>query len=44
MAPRWAGWRLIHAGRQLRIGPIAFWVVVGTLVIMAVWTVATATY
>src|SRR6516165_7260935 len=43
-APRWAGWRLIHAGRQLRIGPIAFWVVVGTLVIMAVWSISTATY
>jgi len=35
---------LVHAGRQVRIGPIAFWVVVGTLVIMAVWTVSTATY
>ena len=33
-----------HAGRQLRLGPIAFWIVVGTAVIMAVWTVATATY
>ena len=44
MAPRWAGLRLIHAGRQLRIGPIAFWVVVGTLVIMAAWTISTATY
>ena len=44
MAPRWAGLSLIHAGRQLRIGPIAFWVVVGTLVIMAVWTISTATY
>lgn len=33
-----------HAGRQLRLGPIAFWIVVGTLVIMGVWTVATATY
>src|SRR5215468_3977884 len=44
VAPRWAGLRLIHAGRQLRIGPIAFWVVVGTLVIMAVWTISTATY
>jgi murein DD-endopeptidase MepM/ murein hydrolase activator NlpD len=33
-----------HAGRQLRLGPIAFWVVVGTLVIMAVWTITTATY
>ncbi len=35
---------LAHAGRQLRIGPIAFWVVVGTLVIMAAWTLTTATY
>lgn len=33
-----------HAGQQLRIGPIAFWIVVGTLVIMAVWTIGTATY
>src|SRR5215471_16041440 len=33
-----------HAGRQLRLGPVAFWTVVGTLVIMAVWSVATATY
>jgi murein DD-endopeptidase MepM/ murein hydrolase activator NlpD len=39
-----ADYTLAHAGRQLRIGPIAFWVVVGTLVIMAVWTVTTATY
>src|SRR6266487_6677355 len=44
VAPRWAGLSLVHAGRQLRIGPIAFWVVVGTLVIMAVWTITTATY
>jgi murein DD-endopeptidase MepM/ murein hydrolase activator NlpD len=43
-APRWAGWNLVHAGRQLRIGPIAFWVVVGTLVIMAGWSISTATY
>jgi murein DD-endopeptidase MepM/ murein hydrolase activator NlpD len=35
---------LAHAGRQLRLGPIAFWVVVGTLVIMAIWTLTTATY
>jgi murein DD-endopeptidase MepM/ murein hydrolase activator NlpD len=44
MPPRWAGLSLVHAGRQLRIGPIAFWVVVGTLVLMAAWTVTTATY
>ena len=33
-----------HAGRQVRLGPIAFWIVVGSLVIMAVWTIATGTY
>src|SRR5436853_7113111 len=35
---------LVHAGRQVRLGPVAFWIVVGTLVIMAVWTATTATY
>jgi murein DD-endopeptidase MepM/ murein hydrolase activator NlpD len=39
-----ADYTLLHAGRQLRIGPIAFWVVVGTLVIMAAWSITTATY
>ena len=31
-------------GVSSALGPIAFWVVVGTLVIMAVWTITTATY
>src|SRR6185437_7536245 len=38
------GYTLVHGGRQVRIGPIAFWIVVGTLVVMAVWSVATGTY
>src|SRR5580704_9897815 len=33
-----------HGGRQFRIGPVAFWTVVGTLVIMAGWSIVTATY
>lgn len=33
-----------HGGRQIRIGPVAFWTVVGTLMIMAAWSVVTATY
>jgi murein DD-endopeptidase MepM/ murein hydrolase activator NlpD len=33
-----------HGSRQVRIGPVAFWTVVGTLVIMAGWSVMTATY
>jgi murein DD-endopeptidase MepM/ murein hydrolase activator NlpD len=39
-----ADYTLVHAGRQVRIGPIAFWIVVGTLVIMAAWSITTATY
>jgi murein DD-endopeptidase MepM/ murein hydrolase activator NlpD len=33
-----------HAGRQFRIGPVAFWTVVGAVVVMAGWSVITATY
>jgi murein DD-endopeptidase MepM/ murein hydrolase activator NlpD len=39
-----ADFTLCHGGRQLRIGPIAFWIGVGTLVIMAAWSIVTATY
>jgi murein DD-endopeptidase MepM/ murein hydrolase activator NlpD len=35
---------LMHGGRQIRIGPVAFWIVVGSLVIMGVWSIATGTY
>ncbi len=35
---------LVHGGRQVRIGPVAFWIVVGTLVVMAVWSLATGSY
>jgi murein DD-endopeptidase MepM/ murein hydrolase activator NlpD len=33
-----------HAGRQFRLGPVAFWSAIGTLVVMAAWTLATASY
>ena len=39
-----SGYTLVHGGRQVRIGPVAFWIVVGTLVIMGVWSIATGTY
>jgi murein DD-endopeptidase MepM/ murein hydrolase activator NlpD len=39
-----ADYTFVHAGRQVRIGPVAFWIVVGTLVIMAAWSITTATY
>ena len=43
-APRRTDYTLTHAGRQVRLGPVAFWIVVGTLVIMAGWSVVTGTY
>jgi murein DD-endopeptidase MepM/ murein hydrolase activator NlpD len=44
LAAERADFTFVHAGRQVRIGPVAFWVVVGTLVIMAAWSITTATY
>jgi murein DD-endopeptidase MepM/ murein hydrolase activator NlpD len=38
------GYTIAHAGRQVRFGPVAFWIAVGTFVIMAVWSITTATY
>lgn len=39
-----AGFTLAHAGRQIRFGPVVFWIAVGTVVTLAGWTVTTATY
>jgi murein DD-endopeptidase MepM/ murein hydrolase activator NlpD len=33
-----------HDARRMGLRPIAFWLVIGTLVIMAVWSITTATY
>src|SRR5947209_13841194 len=33
-----------HAGKQVRFGPVAFWIAVGTVVIMAAWSLTSATY
>jgi murein DD-endopeptidase MepM/ murein hydrolase activator NlpD len=35
---------IAHGGRQIRFGPVAFWIAVGSLVIMAAWSATTATY
>src|SRR4029079_18992768 len=47
-APRQGGrktdYTLGHSGRQVRIGPVTFWVAVASLVIMAGWSLATGTY
>jgi murein DD-endopeptidase MepM/ murein hydrolase activator NlpD len=39
-----ADWTLGHGGRQVRLRPVAFWIIVGTLVVMAGWSAVTATY
>jgi len=35
---------IAHAGHQFRLGPVTFWIAVGSLVIMAGWSLATGTY
>ncbi len=41
---RASAYTIAHAGRQVRFGPVAFWIAVGTVVIMAGWSVTAATY
>ena len=43
-SPPQTGWTLGHGGRQVRVGPVAFWTIVGSLVAMAGWSAVTATY
>jgi Peptidase family M23 len=39
-----AAYTLGHAGKQVRFGPVVFWIAVGTVVIMAAWSITSATY
>src|ERR1051326_8111933 len=39
-----AAWTLGHGGRQVRLGPIAFWTIAGALVAMTAWSLGTASY
>jgi murein DD-endopeptidase MepM/ murein hydrolase activator NlpD len=38
------GYTLVHAGKQVRFGPVVFWIVVGTVTALGIWSAATATY
>src|SRR5579871_6981184 len=38
------GYAFIHAGKQVRFGPVVFWIVVGTVTLLGMWSAATATY
>ena len=41
---RRTGYTIAHAGHQFRFGPTTFWIAVGSLVVMAGWSLATGTY
>lgn len=35
---------LVHHGKQVRVGPVVFWIVTGSIILMGAWSAATATY
>src|SRR3974390_96941 len=35
---------IVHAGKQVRFGPVVFWIVVGTVTLLGLLSAATATY
>src|ERR1700692_1817331 len=39
-----SGYTIAHGGRHVRFGPVVFLVTVGTVVIMAGWSITAATY
>jgi murein DD-endopeptidase MepM/ murein hydrolase activator NlpD len=38
------GYTIVHAGKQIRFGPVVFWIVVGTVAVLGAWSATTATY
>src|SRR6266536_2631800 len=38
------GYTIVHAGKQVRFGPVVFWIAVGTVTVLGMWSAATATY
>ena len=43
-APSQSGYTIAHAGKQVRFGPVVFWIVVGSVTLLGMWSAATATY
>ena len=41
---RKAFYTISHAGKQVRFGPVVFWIGVGTVTLLGMWSAATATY
>lgn len=44
IAPAYDSYAIVHAGKQVRFGPVVFWIVVGTIIVLGMWSAATATY
>jgi pyruvate/2-oxoglutarate dehydrogenase complex dihydrolipoamide acyltransferase (E2) component len=38
------GYTIVHAGKQVRFGPVVFWIAAGTVTMLGMWSAATATY
>lgn len=38
------GYALVHHGKQVRVGPVVFWIITGSIILMGAWSAATATY
>ena len=38
------GYTLVHHGKAVRFGPVVFWIVAGSIILMGAWSAATATY
>jgi murein DD-endopeptidase MepM/ murein hydrolase activator NlpD len=38
------GYTIVHAGKQVRFGPVVFWIVIGTVAVLGAWSATTATY
>jgi murein DD-endopeptidase MepM/ murein hydrolase activator NlpD len=43
-APAEGGYTIVHAGKQIRFGPVVAWIVIGTVTALGMWSAATATY
>src|SRR3982075_2949563 len=39
-----SGYTIVHAGKQVRFGPVVFWIIIGTVTVLGAWSAATATY
>src|SRR4030081_34852 len=39
-----SGYTIAHAGKQVRFGPVVFWIVIGTATVLGAWSAAPATY